>query len=118
MESMACGIPQIVPNYSALGEWCRDENGVPVVEYTDISPIPFFNTRGLNTRGGIPDMESTINALDKLYRDAKYREELGAKGYRLVNQQKFEWRNIAREFEKVFEVAHKNGNTMRNVDDD
>lgn len=119
MESMACGIPQIVPNYSALGEWCRDDKGSPVVEYTDISPIPFFNTKGLNTRGGIPDMESTINALHKLYQDKKYRDDLGAKGYRLVTQPRFEWRTIARTFENVFNTAQKKTKvTMRNVDDD
>lgn len=102
MESMACGIPQIVPNYAALGEWPREADGTPCVEYIDISPIPFFNVKGLNTRGGIPEMESTIAALEKLYQDKQYRDDLGARGYRLVTQPKFEWRNIAKEFEKVF----------------
>lgn len=118
MESMACGIPQAVPNYSALGEWCRDANGTPVVEYTDISPIPFFNTRGLNTIGGVPDMESCISALEKLYQNKEYRDDLAARGYRLVTQPQFEWQNIAREFEKVFSIAQVRKEQKESVDDD
>jgi D-inositol-3-phosphate glycosyltransferase len=123
MESMACGIPQIVPDFSALGEWCRDDKGNPAVEYASISATPFFNTKGLNTQGGIPDMESTIAALHKLYTDKKYREDLGAKGYRLVTQPKFEWRSVARQFEQTFNTTqiikrNNDGQNMRNVDDE
>lgn len=115
MESMACGVPQIVPDYSALGEWCRDADGNPVVEYTKISEIPFFNVKGLNTQGGVPDMESTIAALQKMYENRAYREDLAAKGYRLVTQPQFEWRSVAKEFEKTFNTAMVR---TRDVDDD
>lgn len=108
MESMACRVPQLIPNHSALAEWPKD-----AVEYIDVSPIPFFNTKGLNTHGAVPDMESAIAGLQKLYSDKTYREALAIKGYERVMQPQYEWKNIAREFEKVF-----NSIQQRNVDDD
>jgi glycosyltransferase involved in cell wall biosynthesis len=105
MESMACGIPNIVPRYSALGEWA--EGGVL---YTDISDIPMFNTKGINTRGGIPDMASTIRALELLYRNEAERMRIGKAGYDLVTQPRFGWASVAQEFERVFLSATKQEN--------
>ena len=96
-ERMAMKIPMIVPNYSALGEWA---NGG--VHYVDIHPIPYYNIRGLNTKGGIPDMESTIHALETMYTDKAYRSDIAEKGYKLATKATFEWRNIAQEFNVVF----------------
>lgn len=118
MESMACGIPQIVPEYSALGEWCRDANGNPVVEYTDVSEIPFFNVKGLNTQGGIPEMDSTIAALEKLYRNPQYRQELANKGYQLVIQPQFEWKNVAKAFENTFNTVKKAAVAKESIEDE
>jgi glycosyltransferase involved in cell wall biosynthesis len=94
---MACGIPNIVPEYSALGEWPRGG-----VHYTQISRIPDYTTKGLNTRGGIPDIDSTIQALELLYNNEQYRKELGQKGYLIATQAQFDWKNIAAQFETVF----------------
>ncbi len=102
MESMACGIANIVPNYSALAEWA---NGG--VLYTDISDTPYFSTKGLNTRGGVPDMKSTIRALELLYRNDGERARIGKAGYDLVSQPKYSWSNVAKEFERVFLSAKK-----------
>jgi len=96
-ERMAMKIPMIVPKFSALGEWA---NGG--VHYTDISDIPYFNIRSLNTRGGIPERQSTIDALEKMYSDKTYREDIAQKGYDLATQPKFSWRNIALQFNSVF----------------
>lgn len=102
MESMACRIPNIVPRYSALGEWA--DGGV---HFTDISDVPLFNTKGLNTRGGIPDMTSTIRALELLYKNADERKRIAQAGYELISQPRFTWRNVATEFERVFNTAVK-----------
>jgi len=101
-ERMAMRIPMIVPRYSALGEWA---NGG--VHYTDISPIPYFNIRNLNTRGGIPEMQSTIDALETMYVDKAYRDHIAQKGYELATQPKFTWHNIAKQFNSVFIDAIK-----------
>lgn len=100
MESMACRIANIVPNYSALGEWPKGG-----VYHTDISPIPLFNTKGINTRGGLADMASTIKALQKLYDNSDLRHSIAKAGYDLVKQQKFTWKAIAMQFEHVFNTT-------------
>lgn len=101
-ERMAMKIPMAVPRYSALGEWA---NGG--VHYIDISPIPYFNIRALNTQGGIADMESSIAALEKMYSDKAYRDDIAQKGYELATQPKFSWYNIAIQFNNVFLDAIK-----------
>jgi D-inositol-3-phosphate glycosyltransferase len=99
-ERMAMRIPMIVPEYSALGEWARGG-----VHYTKISDIPYFNVNSLNTKGGVPDKQSTIDALETMYIDKDYREHIAQKGYELATQQKFTWHNIALEFNDVFKTA-------------
>lgn len=108
MESMACGIANIVPEYSALGEWAQGG-----VQYTDISEIPLFNTKGINTRGGIPDMKSTIRALELLYINAEERKRVAKAGYDLISQSRFTWNAVAQEFEHVFNTAKK-----KDIDDE
>lgn len=102
MESMACGIANIVPRYSALGEWA---NGG--VLYADIDEIPFFNTKGLNTRGGVPEMRSFIRNLELLYKDHELRNSIAKSGYELVTQPKYQWKNIVKLFEQVFNNTEK-----------
>lgn len=97
MESMACGIPNAVPNYSALGEWTAGG-----VHYIDIDPTPYFTPKGVNTYAGVPNVESMIHAFEKLYQDKDYREHIGKQGLAVVSQPKYEWKNIAKEFDKVF----------------
>ncbi len=105
-ERMAMKIPMIVPRFSALGEWA---NGG--VHYVDINPIPYYNTNGLNTCGGIPDMQSTIDALELMYTNQTYREDIAQKGYELATQSKYMWKNIALQFNTELLKAirtHKN----------
>jgi len=97
-ESMACGIPNIIPRHSALQEWA---NGG--VEYIDINNIPYITPKGINTIGGVPEMKCTIEALDKLYRDETYRLHMGKKGYDLITQDKYRWSSIANQFHAIFE---------------
>lgn len=102
MESMACGIANIVPNSAALGEWAA---GGALL--TNISDIPQYNIKGLNTRGSVPDMQSTIRALELLYRNNEERDRIAKAGYDLVSQPKYSWRNVVQEFERVFNTAVK-----------
>lgn len=99
---MAMRVPMIVPKYSALGEWA---NGG--VHYTDISDIPYFNIKSLNTKGGIATLESTVEALEVMYTDSEYREGIASAGYKLATSAKFNWRNIAQQFDLVFKIAIK-----------
>lgn len=96
-ERMAMKIAMAVPRYSALGEW---PNGG--VHYIEVNDSPFFNIKGLNTRGGVPDLTSTIDALEKLYTDTDYRIQIAEKGYALSTADKFNWRTVAMQFNDVF----------------
>lgn len=96
MEAMACQTACIVPRYSALAEWA---NGG--VHYTEVSSIPFYSDHGVNTRMGIPTPESTVEALQKMYTDTQYRNSVALAGYELVKQDKFNWKNIAQQFDTV-----------------
>lgn len=98
-ERMAMKIPMIVPRFSALGEWA---NGG--VHYTEISNIPYFNPKGLNTRAGIPTPESTIDALETIYVDTVYRNHLAEAGYALATQKKYSWYEIAKQFDTIFKI--------------
>jgi glycosyltransferase involved in cell wall biosynthesis len=89
LESMACGIPQIAPNFAALGEWPKG-----AVHYVDIA---HWDTTpdGINTIHGVPSEEGLIQAFEKLYRDAEYRKELGQKALARATDPEFNWDNLA-----------------------
>jgi len=97
MEGMACGVPQIMPDWSALGEWARDAAFL----------VPCTTTaatlNGINVIGGIADREKTIEALHKFYQSKDLRAEFSLKGLELVNRSEYRWENIGRQFAKVFD---------------
>lgn len=101
-ERMAMKVPMIVPKYSALAEWTDN-----AVAYAEISDIPFFNIKGLNTRGGIADKTSVIQNLEKLYTDQAYRQQIAEAGYRRMTQPTFNWKYIAASFNSVFSLSLK-----------
>lgn len=103
LEGMACGVPQIVPDYSALGEWPRG-----AVEYVPVSSY-YVNTNGLNTIGGVPDKDSYLKSMDKLYYDSDYREELSRKSLELASNPKFSWREVSSSFSSIFRKVAKDG---------
>jgi D-inositol-3-phosphate glycosyltransferase len=96
MEGMACGVPQIVPRWSALGEWA--DGGAAFVECTATQA----NSGGLNTIGGIADKAQFIQELDRMYFDIPYRKKIGKAGYDLVRQPQFQWKNVADKFDQIF----------------
>lgn len=104
-ESMACRIPNAVPNHSAFSEWPKGG-----VEYFDLLDGGIqVSPNGLNTIGRIASMDSVINVLEKLYQDTNYRKELARKGYKLITKTEHDWKNIAKKFSSVFSnVLHGN----------
>lgn len=96
MEGMACQVPQIMPRWSALGEWAN--GGAEFVECTSTAA----STGGLNTIGGIADRQQFIDALNRMYFDDTYRNTIAQAGYDLVNQQKYTWSAVANQFDTVF----------------
>ena len=91
IEGMACGIPQIVPDWAALGEWPGDAVvRVPCEEICSLNKLNVF--------GGTPDKEFFINALESLYRHPETRLNYGVEGRRKAMEPQFRWEKIAEEF--------------------
>lgn len=106
MEAAACGVPQIVPEWSALQEWLV--MGAIQVPCPDI----MVNTGGINTIGGIVKHEGVVDALNTLYRNPAMRVKLGIEGRELILNPMFDWRNIAGQFDSIIrEVARDKLNT-------
>jgi D-inositol-3-phosphate glycosyltransferase len=98
MEGMACGIPQIVPDWSALGDW----TGAAVIKVpcTEIAVTP----AEINVIGGVPDRQAMISALDHLYRHPEAREELSSRGLALVEQGCYRWEAVGEEFGRILDT--------------
>jgi len=88
IEGMACGIPQIMPQYSALGEWAAG------AAYYVTCPTSETHT-GINTIGGIPDKQETINALQRMYSDADLRKRYGQMALARAREPQFRWEKVA-----------------------
>jgi D-inositol-3-phosphate glycosyltransferase len=94
LEGMACGIPQIVPDWSALGEWPGD--AVWRVPCSSISVTPM----NINVIGGVPDRAAFVAALDRAYRHADERADMAARARALASQDAFTWPDVAAAFDR------------------
>lgn len=91
-EGMACGIPQIVPRFSALAEWADG-----CAEYVEVKEF-MATPGGMNTIGAIADSEKYIESLNYLYRDEERRKTLRTRGMELVSRPEFAWHDVANKF--------------------
>lgn len=99
MEMMASGIPQIVPDWAALGEWCEDSAvKVPCSEIA-------CTINGINVIGGIMDRYKAIEALDDMYRNESVRILYRQKGLELVSRPEFRWEDIGDKFGTIVGAA-------------
>lgn len=99
LEAMACGVPCILPDWAALGDWAKDAALMVPCTSTAIGP-PY-----VNVIGGVPDEELFIQALDTLYRDELRRRELSEVGLKLTRDPKYRWSNIGRAFTEAVDCA-------------
>lgn len=97
-EAMACKIPSIVPEYSALSEWPRGG-----VHYIPVNRrAPWHNTGMLNTTHFFYDVDAAVDALEVLYQNKKYRGDLAQRGFEIATKEEFRWDKIAKRFETIF----------------
>lgn len=87
-EGMACGVPQIVPDWSGLGELAR--GAAALVPCTSTA----LQSQNLSVIGGVADQKAFIQALDTLYRDTNNRQVVRQAGIDRVHQNRFRWENI------------------------
>jgi glycosyltransferase involved in cell wall biosynthesis len=91
-EGMACGIPQIVPEWAALGEWAK---GYAVT-------VPCTSTAATigraNAIGGIPDEAIFVQRLRNLYGNRAMRIAVAEKCLECVAQPQYRWEAVGRGF--------------------
>lgn len=97
MEGMACGIPQIVPDSSALAEWA-----VPAVK---IPCSRLLMNPEINTIGALVDHEPFVAALQSLHTNKALRQAISEKGIAHVRSINFDWQNIAEQFHAILAPA-------------
>lgn len=88
-EGMSCGIPQIVPEWSALGEWPRG-----AVRYVPVSGVQ-ATVAAINTIGGICSEDGMVKALDQMYRSPDLLEEYGKLAYARATETRFSWASVS-----------------------
>lgn len=99
LEAMACGIPSIVPDWAALGDWAV--SGVCLVECTSTAIGPPY----VNVIGGVADEELFVRALHELYTSQAMRSELGRRGLSCANQDRFNWTNIGDAWQQTLDMV-------------
>jgi glycosyltransferase involved in cell wall biosynthesis len=98
MEAMACGVPNIAPDFAALGEWALGAiHAIPAV-----TPLRHVE---INTVGVAPRPEDAQKALTFLYRHPERRAELRAAGLALVTRPEYRWDVIAGRFDALLRRA-------------
>lgn len=100
-ESMATFCPQIVSGHSCLQELVEGHGGLTVKNAAWIS-----NAGGMNTWGGVSDVEDLVKKMNILYDSYDKRVQHAQEGYDFITSPQFQWDNIAREFDKVFKKIY------------
>ena len=98
MEGMSRGIPQIVPDWAALGEWTK--GGVECIPCGTRLAHPM-----INTIGALPDREPFVAALDRIYRNPASRSSSGRNAKRCVSGKQFRWESVALEIDGILRRA-------------
>lgn len=94
-EGMACGVPQILPDWSAFGEWARD--GAILIPCTSTA----VTTQGVNVVGGIADRAAFVAALDLLYTTPSLRALWGERARKCASKPEYNWDSIGESFHDV-----------------
>jgi glycosyltransferase involved in cell wall biosynthesis len=97
MELMACGVPMIAPDHSALHEWAYGAACLLPCSSTEANPMSVI--------GSVMDENSAVAALDMMYSSPKFRESWRKAGLARVRQEEYRWPNIARAFEQAVASA-------------
>lgn len=120
MEAMACGVPCVVPQWSALADWARDAavfSPCGDIAGTINSFAPTSGTK-IAVLGGVPNKSDNVAALDVLYRDADYYADVRARSLALVNRPEFRWPAIGQGVLSAVEnalAARRSGSLLQPV---
>lgn len=102
LEGMACGVPQIVPDHTALHDWA--EPGACLLPAAEMVIAP----GGQNLIGYVPDVEDLVEMSLFLLDQRVASEEYRTRGLALVTEPQFRWDQCAAQFQAILaaEVRH------------
>lgn len=93
LQGMACGVPQICPDWSALGEWAKP--AARMVPCNALEVLHGYYTFGF---GGVTAKEPFLAALDEMAASKATRDEYARRGLALAAENRFRWEVIAEQF--------------------
>lgn len=100
IEAMACGVPCIVPDWSALGDW----PGESVIKIPCTSTALNAPLNGeAYTIGGVPDENAFVTAMGRMYQHPEVRKEFSRSG--LAKADEFSWQRTGVLFREFLEQA-------------
>lgn len=101
-ESMAVGCPQVVSDHSCLRELVEGHGGLTVKNAAWL-----MNVSGINTWGGLSDVDDLAEKLDRLYKNQDLRMRMAQEAYDFILQDKFNWEKIVDQFDSVINNVFK-----------
>lgn len=96
-ESMATGCPQLVSDHSCLKELVEGHGGL-----TAKTAAWLLNSNGINTWGGVTDVDDLRDKMEILYKNKDMRIKFAEQGYMFIKQEKFTWDYAAKQFDGIF----------------
>ncbi|MFI5224729.1 MAG: glycosyltransferase, partial [Nitrospirales bacterium] len=99
LESMACGVPQILPDWAALGDWARGAAWLIPCPTTDIGP-PY-----VNVIGGVPDERLFVQAISRMYGDRAARQNNAQAALDRAREERFSWPVIGAAYLQALECV-------------
>src|SRR3989344_3647052 len=91
LESMACGIPNVVPDYTTSRELIEERG--------ELVPLKTTFTGSLNVERGLVDIEEFAKELQFLYDNPDVRKKYSIKSLEFAKQ--YNWENICEKWKKV-----------------
>lgn len=92
LEAMACGVPCLLPDWAALGDWAKRGAWLVPCKTTACGP-PY-----MNVIGGIPDQAAFMLALQRLYIDKVARKNNSDAARECANQPQFRWESVGQQW--------------------
>ena len=97
LEGLACGVPQVIPDFAALADWARDVCTLVPVR------TPVVSTMSTNLVNWCVDYREMGEALVKLYHSPARRRIAAEHGLMFVQQPQLRWETLAARFQAVLE---------------
>jgi len=95
LEAMACGVPVVLPDWSAFGCWAKGSAWLVPCTSTAIGP-PF-----VNVIGGVPDEAQFTRALNRLYLDRPALKQNGQAALECAQRPAYRWRTIGEQYAEI-----------------